>query len=170
MNARCYGKSLSEVLTETEALTRAGERIREAARAESYGYKKSPFQRRDDLILSAACRITRQEPSAIRPLMETYRQDRAAKGHYRFPCAGSAFKNNPAFGEPSGAVIDRLGLRGLRSGGAQVAPWHGNLIINTGGASAADIRALAAQVAAQAARERGITLEPEILFVGDWGP
>jgi UDP-N-acetylmuramate dehydrogenase len=168
MNARCYGKSVSDVLAETESLERNGNRVRAPARAEEYGYKKSPFQRGDALILSVTCGLTRRERPALYAETESYRRDRTAKGHYRFPSAGSAFKNNPDFGEPVGAIVDRLGLRGLRVGGAQVAPWHGNLIINTGGATASDIRDLTTRVAALVKRRAALTLEPEILFAGDW--
>jgi UDP-N-acetylmuramate dehydrogenase len=100
--------------------------------------------------------------------MEKNRQDRRAKGHYLFPCAGSAFKNNRDFGKPTGQIIDELGLRGLKKGGAQIAPFHGNIVINTGDATAADIRALMDEVAAKVKAATGFILEPEILFAGDW--
>jgi UDP-N-acetylmuramate dehydrogenase len=100
--------------------------------------------------------------------MAEHRRDREQKGHYKYPSAGSVFKNNRAFGEPTGKIIDQLGLRGLVLGGAQVAPFHGNIIINTGNAAAADIRRLAEQVAARVKEKRGLVLEPELLFAGDW--
>jgi UDP-N-acetylmuramate dehydrogenase len=100
--------------------------------------------------------------------MEEHRGDRERKGHYRRPSAGSAFKNNRDFGKPTGQIIDELGLKGLRVGGAQVAPWHGNIVINSDGARAADIKSLLDQVAAVVKSERGLELEREILFVGEW--
>jgi len=78
------------------------------------------------------------------------------------------FKNNPAFGKPTGKIIDELGLRGLQIGGARIADWHGNFIINTGTATAKDIRALTEETAAGVKHATGFILEPEILFVGDW--
>ena len=66
--------------------------------------------------------------------MRDHRQDREKKGHFLFPCAGSVFKNNRAFGAPTGQLVDSLGLKGRRIGGAQIAPFHGNIFINTGGA------------------------------------
>jgi UDP-N-acetylmuramate dehydrogenase len=125
------------------------------------------------LILSAAFQLTPAEDAQksadqIRAEMDAHRADRTAKGHYRHPSAGSVFKNNPAFGKPSGQIIDELGLCGLSKGGAQVAPWHGNMIINTGGASASEIRALIDEVAAQVKAATGFVLEPEVLFVGEW--
>jgi UDP-N-acetylmuramate dehydrogenase len=100
--------------------------------------------------------------------MEAHRKDRRDKGHYRAPSAGSAFKNNRNFGKPTGKILDELGLKGLSVGGAQIAPWHGNIIINKGGATAADIRALVNLAAEKAGAALGIKLETEILFVGDW--
>jgi UDP-N-acetylmuramate dehydrogenase len=168
MNARCYGKSLSDVLAETEILDEAGARLWIPARPGDFAYKKSPFQNRNVLILSARLALFPRPEGEIRREMAEHRRDREAKGHYRYPSAGSAFKNNRSFGKPTGQIIDELGLRGLCLGGAQVAPWHGNIIINTGNARASDIRALTEAVAARVKAALGFTLEPEILFVGDW--
>jgi UDP-N-acetylmuramate dehydrogenase len=172
MNARCYGHEIADVLIESEIIDFSGsqpERLRLPANRSEFGYKLSPFQSRDCLILSASLQLTPGETPDIRALMDANRADREAKGHYRYPSAGSVFKNNKNFGRPTGKIIDELGLCGLRKGGAQVAPWHGNMIINTGGASASDIRALADEVAAKVKAATGFILEPEILFVGDWG-
>ncbi|MDR2633493.1 MAG: UDP-N-acetylmuramate dehydrogenase [Treponema sp.] len=170
MNARCYEKSLSDVLVSAGCIDEAFRQRVIPYSAEDYGYKQSPFQNRDRLILWVRLRtIPRPEP-AIRQEMEQYRLDRERKGHYRFPSAGSAFKNNRHFGKPTGKIVDELGLRGLRIGGAEVAPWHGNIIINRGNACAKDIFALVLQIRARVYGSLGIDLEPEICFVGDWPP
>ena len=168
MNARCYEKSVSDALIETEILNENFEKQIIPFRAEDFSYKKSPFQNRDVLILSASFAVQGRESEYIRKEIASYRQDRRDKGHYRFPSAGSAFKNNRNFGAPSGKIIDELGLRGFGMGGAQVAPWHGNIIINTGNATAGDIKGLMDEVARRVKGERGLELESEILFVGDW--
>ncbi|MDR1177389.1 MAG: UDP-N-acetylmuramate dehydrogenase [Spirochaetaceae bacterium] len=166
MNARCYEKSVSAVLEETEILDEDREVRRVPFRAADFGYKKSPFQNRDVLILSALFHLESRPEAELRAVMDAHREDREAKGHYRFPSAGSAFKNNRAFGKPTGKIIDELGLRGLSRGGASIAPWHGNLLINTGCATAADIRALTDEVREKTFAALGINLECEILFVG----
>jgi len=168
MNARCYETSVSDVLVETEILDEDFRRQIIPFNAEDFSYKKSPFQNRNVLILSARFAVRNADPATIRQAAESYRRQRADKGHYRFPSAGSAFKNNRGFGSPTGKIIDDLGLRGLSSGGAQVAPWHGNIVINTGNAAAADIRALMDDVAQQVKAARGFDLESEIVFVGEW--
>jgi UDP-N-acetylmuramate dehydrogenase len=171
MNARCYGREIADVLFETEIIDFTApkpELKRLPINQSEFGYKLSPFQGRDVLILSAVFHLTPVEKDGIRAEMNAHRADREAKGHYRSPSAGSVFKNNPVFGKPSGQIIDELGLCGLDKGGAQVAPWHGNMIINRGGASSSDIRALIDEVAARVKAATGFVLEPEVLFVGEW--
>ena len=168
MNARCYEKSVSDILVETEILDENCLRQKIPFRAEDFSYKKSPFQDREVLILSARFSVRFRESLDIHREINGYRQNRTDKGHYRFPSAGSAFKNNRDFGDPTGRIIDQLGLRGLSIGGAQVAPWHGNIIINTGNATARDIRSLMTEIARRVKAERGFDLENEIIFAGDW--
>ena len=168
MNSRCFEKSISDVLVETEILDENFQKQKIPFRAEDFSYKKSPFQNRDILILSARFAVQFGEALDIEKENIVNRQSRTDKGHYRYPSAGSAFKNNRDFGEPTGRIIDQLGLRGLNIGGAQVAPWHGNIVINTGNALASDIRILMDEVARRVKKERGFELESEILFVGDW--
>ncbi|MDR2068618.1 MAG: UDP-N-acetylmuramate dehydrogenase [Spirochaetaceae bacterium] len=168
MNARCYERSVSDILVQTEFLDAAYTLQEFPFRAEDFAYKKSPFQGMPALILSARFRLAPRDRGAIRTEMEKHRRDREQKGHYRYPSAGSVFKNNREFGKPTGKIIDELGLRGLRRGGAAVADYHGNIIINTGNATAADIRGLVETVGDRVYAALGIRLEPELLFVGDW--
>jgi UDP-N-acetylmuramate dehydrogenase len=172
MNARCYGHEIADMLVETEIMDFSlspPKILRLPVNRSEFSYKRSPFQRRDAFILSAVFQLSPGNTEEILAHMDANRRDREEKGHYRFPSAGSVFKNNPEFGKPTGKIIDELGLRGLQIGGARIADWHGNFIINTGGASAKDIRALTEEAAARVKEATGFILEPEILFVGDWG-
>jgi UDP-N-acetylmuramate dehydrogenase len=172
MNARCYGREIADVLVETEIIDfslSTPKILRQPVNRSEFSYKRSPFQRRDAFILSAAFQLSPGNTEEILARMDANRRDREEKGHYRFPSAGSVFKNNPSFGKPTGKIIDELGLRGLQIGGAKIADWHGNFIINTGGASSGDIRALTEEAAARVKQAAGFILEPEILFIGDWG-
>lgn len=153
-----------------------------------WAYKKSPFHTPPDGTcggrvfgrfspgspsLSVLCAVVFALQAGVRSELEAVarqcRQDREKKGHFRLPSAGSVFKNNRAFGKPSGVLIDEAGLRGLTRGGAMVAPWHGNIIVNTGNATAADIRGLMEEVAETVLRRTGFRLEPEIIFAGGEG-
>jgi len=172
MNARCYGHEIADVLVETEIIDFSlspPKTLRLPVNKEEFSYKRSPFQGRDAFILSAAFQLSPDKTDQILARMDANRRDREEKGQYRFPSAGSVFKNNPCLGKPTGKIIDELGLRGLQIGGARIADWHGNFIINTGGASAKDIRALTEEAAVRVKEATGFILEPEILFIGDWG-
>ena len=98
-------------------------------------------------------------------ISENVRQKRVAMGHFRAASAGSAFKNEPEKGIVAGKLIDECALKGFSLGGAQIAPWHANFIINPDGkATAADIRALVETVQKKVFEEKGVLLEPEIIF------
>jgi UDP-N-acetylmuramate dehydrogenase len=168
MNARCYGSSISDVLLCADVLNERDERITIPYSESAFGYKRSPFQEPGLFILSALIKMHHDSPDRLQAKMAELRADREQRGHYRLPCAGSAFKNNYDYGKPSGQVLDELGLRGMRIGGAQLANWHGNIIVNTGNALASDIKKLAEALKAAAMRELGLELDCEILFVGDW--
>jgi UDP-N-acetylmuramate dehydrogenase len=174
MNARCYDRSVSDVLAGAEYADFAGDSEESLApqelpvRQEDFSYKKSPFQGRDWLILKARFRLEPAEEGPIRSRMAEHRRDRELKGHFRCPSAGSVFKNNHEFGRPTGKIIDELGLKGLAVGDAQVAPWHGNIIINRGKARAEDIKKLVEELQDRVKTALGLDLHSEILFIGEW--
>jgi UDP-N-acetylmuramate dehydrogenase len=168
MNARCYGSEVGEVLEHVDYLDRDLQPRRYRVKREDWSYKHSPFQEARRVILSAGFRLAPGNRDVMQPLMQSYKTDRERKGHFLYPCAGSIFKNNRAFGAPTGQLIDSLGLKGTRLGGAQVAPFHGNIFINTGGARAADMRALMELVQREVRARLGYELEREVILVGDW--
>ena len=167
MNARCYGAEIADVFLDAIVVEDAVERV-VPFRREQWDYKVSPFQNQKGIIVSARFRTKPAAADEVEAVMTANKADREAKGHFRLPCAGSIFKNNHAFGAPSGVLIDRAGLKGLRRGAAAVSAWHGNIIVNEGGATAADLRALISDVKERVARATGFTLEEEVIYAGDW--
>ncbi len=118
-----------------------------------------------EIITGATFLLTRDEPAAVRERVQRYRQHRKETQPPQ-PSAGSVFKNPP--GDYSGRLIEAAGLKGYRIGNAQISPRHANFIVNTGGATAADVVALIA-LARHTVRERfGIELELEVEPRGDW--
>lgn len=173
MNARCYEVEMADRLAWVEHLDPASGSVgRRGVDPAEWAYKRSPFQKggpcAGHIVLAAAFRLCPGDPAALRRTMAEKRADREAKGHYRLPSAGSVFKNDRRLGKPTGKILDELGMRGRRVGGAMVSEWHANIFVNAGGATAADLRALI-ELAQREARERlGVELEPEVLFVGDF--
>lgn len=168
MNARCYDRSICEVLDEIAYFNGSGEPLRRTPADGGFGYKQSPFQDNGTVVTAAVFRLKKGLPPQIEAEMKANESDREQKGHFRYPCAGSIFKNDRRFGQPSGVLIDKAGLRGLRNGNAQVAPYHGNIIINTGDATSKQIRTLIETVRERVFADSGCLMEPEVVFAGDW--
>jgi UDP-N-acetylmuramate dehydrogenase len=168
MNARCYEREVSDVLEFVDYVDPDFGQRRLAMRRDEWDYKVSPFQGMRGVILRAGFRLAPGNPRQVEDRMQEHRQDREKKGHFLFPCAGSVFKNNRAFGAPTGVIVDSLGMKGRRIGGAQVATFHGNIIVNTGGATARDVLALIELVEDEVRRRLGFHLEREVLLVGEW--
>lgn len=168
MNARCYDHSICEVLDQIVYFDKNGKPLRRTPEEGGFGYKQSPFQNNGTVVTAAVFRLQKGNRTQIEAAMKANESDRERKGHFRYPCAGSIFKNDRRFGKPSGILIDEAGLRGLREGGAQVAPFHGNIIINTGKATSTEIRNLIETVRSRVFSSCGCRLEPEVVFAGEW--
>lgn len=168
MNARCYDGEIYNILQQVEYVSRDGTLVSYTPREEDFGYKRSPFMEWDAVMTRIRFALHEASPAELWEKMRDHEADRRSKGHFDAPCAGSVFKNNRAFGRPSGAIIDSLEMRGFRIGDAQVSPRHANIVINRGNATAADIRRVIEHVRAEVSRRLGYELEREVLYVGDW--
>ena len=170
MNARCYGKSIDQLLAHAEYVDGQGAIRRYTPTPRDFDYKRSPFQ--DPAITRCITAITfhaeHADPKQLRASMDMYKKDRESKGHFSAPSAGSVFKNNRAFGKPSGVIIDSAGLRGRAIGDAKISEQHANIFINTGQARATDMRALITYTRNEINRRYNIDLEQEIHYVGQW--
>ena len=91
---------------------------------------------------------------------------RLSKQPLEWPSCGSVFRNPP--GAKAGQLIDQCGLKGFRIGGALVSEKHGNFIINTGNATAQDIRGVINEVQARIFQKKGIRLQTEVVSIGRW--
>jgi UDP-N-acetylmuramate dehydrogenase len=131
-----------------------------------YEYRKNRFLPAGSVVLSAEWEVTREDPAAVKARIDETLARRKAKQPIDYPSCGSVFKNPRASGKSAWQVVDQLGLRGHRVGGAQFAEKHSNFIINLGGAAAADVRALIALAKSRASKELGIELEEEVMYVG----
>lgn len=168
INARCYGISISDSLLFVDIINNKLEKERVFFDKKQYGYKKSPFQGTNSIILKAGFKLQKADSSRLLEEIELYREDRFKKGHFDFPCAGSVFKNNRDYGMPSGKIIDLLGLKGKTYGKAKVLEKHGNIIVNTGDACAKEVIELINLIKYKVKEKYSYDLEEEILFVGDF--
>ena len=160
MNAGAYGGELRDVAVSSNYLTLDGEAGTLVGEAQQLSYRHSAYSSGEKFVTSAVLRLRPGNREEIRARMEELAQKRRASQPLEYPSAGSTFKR-PAGGYAA-ALIDQCGLKGLRVGGAQVSEKHAGFIINTGGATCADVLALTDQIRETVLRQTGITLELEI--------
>ena len=168
MNARCFDVSICESFVSANYLELDDFTCYEIGYFPGeWDYKVSPFQNSSKLILDAKLRLKKSDKSEEQLLEECkkYIEERKSKGHFNYPSAGSVFRNNRNFGAPSGKLIDECGLKGKQIGNAQIAPFHGNFIINLGGATQKDVKKLVELTVKEIKEKKGFILEPEIIFV-----
>ncbi|MFK7879095.1 UDP-N-acetylmuramate dehydrogenase [Roseobacter sp.] len=176
MNAGCYGSYIADVLREVQAVTRHGEVITLTSQELAFGYRQSRLP--DGYVLTRATfDCPAGEPAALHARMVEQIAKRDATQPTKERSAGSTFRN-PAGYSSTGQnddvhdlkawkVIDDAGLRGLRKGGAQMSEKHPNFLINTGGATATDLEGLGEEVRKKVYAQTGITLQWEIMRIGE---
>ena len=159
---------IEEVVESAEILSEEGERRTVDRAYFKFGYDYSVLHERDDVILTVDFRLTPAPSEELRRVMEenlAWRKDRHPDLPVS-PSAGSIFQKIEGIG--AGRLIDECGLKGHTEGGAQIFPRHANIIINLGGATASDVRALIDLARKRVADELGYELVPEIAFVGEF--
>lgn len=164
-NAGCYGGDTAHVLLSAEVLVDDVVEIWPVERL-AYGYRASALKEAPvapgalpPLVLSATFRLTRDDPARLMASMQRIAAERKRKTPAGSSC-GSVFKNPP--GDSAGRLIERAGLKGRQAGGAIISPIHANYIVNTGGATAADILALIDLARSEVLRQFGVALELEV--------
>ena len=164
MNAGAYGGQLSDVLVDAQVLL--GGEVRTLSRKEmQMGYRTTLPLREGGVVLSARFQLKRGDGEAILAQMKELNARRRDKQPLNLPSAGSTFKRPE--GHFAGALIEQAGLKGLSIGGARVSEKHAGFIVNTGGATAADVLALIGRVQDEVERAFGVRLEPEVRIIGE---
>ena len=156
MNAGAYGGEMKDVLKEVMVMTRDGEILTLPAEKLEMGY----------LVLEAVISLEKGDEEAIRDRMKELSDLRTQKQPLDLPSAGSTFKRPEGYF--AGKLIMDSGLRGCRIGGAQVSEKHCGFVVNADGATAGDVRALMDHVIQVVKEKYGVTLEPEVKFLGDF--
>lgn len=163
MNAGAYGRDTSDILIEATVVTRDG-RV-ETWPAERFGFTYRHSTLPDGfVVVEALFRGMPGDKTAITAEMDRIAIEREASQPLRSRTGGSTFKNPP--NEKAWQLVDRAGCRGLSIGAAMVSEKHTNFLINTGGATSADIEALGEEVRRRVKETSGVDLEWEIERVG----
>lgn len=159
---------IAEVINTVTILDEANHLTSLPANQLEAGYDYSRFQHTREIILSAVINLTPDSPEAVLARAQQAMAFRASHQPLSLPSSGSFFKN-PVNALPAGALIDQAGLKNTTVGGAMVSPLHANFIVNTGGATSADIQALAQQVSTVVQQKFGVVLNKEVFFINEFG-
>lgn len=165
MNAGAYGGEMSQIVTCVEAISPVGEERTFQAAEIQFGYRRSIFQQNGYLVTAAYLELHPGESSTINQTMLEYATTRRSKQPLEFPSAGSVFRRPPGYFV--GPMLEQLGLKGFKIGGAEVSRKHAGFIVNTGHATARDVLALIAHVKRVVKAKLGVELETEIRVIGD---
>ena len=179
MNAGCYGSYVADVLVSVEAVTRDGRIVTLKPDGLRFTYRQSQLPE-GWVLVAATFEAAAGDPAELAARMEDQLAKRDASQPTRERSAGSTFRNPAGFSSTGRAddvhdlkawkVIEDAGMRGARLGGAQMSEMHANFMINTGRATAADLENLGEMVRKKVYDSTGITLEWEIMRVGETAP
>jgi UDP-N-acetylmuramate dehydrogenase len=165
MNAGIPERETKDAVREIEVMSPSGAKLHHLPRAKlGFGYRRLAGLAPGSVILSALLEVRPAAKGAVAETVERLLARRAATQPIDAPSCGSVFKNPP--GSYAGRLIEAAGLKGERHGGAQISTLHANFIVNTGGATAADVLALIGHARAAVRLRTGIQLEPEVRI---WG-
>ena len=179
MNAGCYGTYTADVFVSAKAVTRQGELVELGPEDMQFEYRQSVLPE-GWVLVEATFQAPEGDPGALAERMEAQLKKRDETQPTKERSAGSTFRNPAGFSSTGRAddvhdlkawkVIDDAGMRGARKGGAQMSEKHSNFLINTGDATASDLEGLGEEVRKKVYENSGITLEWEIMRVGEPAP
>jgi UDP-N-acetylmuramate dehydrogenase len=173
MNGGSQRKGIGDAVTGVSSVDSSGNIITRTRDECEFAYRASVFQRNNEVIVASEFKFDHAEDRrAVRREMIAILSSRNKKFPRKYPNCGSVFVSDPRMYHdhgPPGAVIERYGFKGMRSGNAQVSPLHANFIVNKGGAAAKDILALVGRIHSRVKHETGYDMRAEALFVNTDG-
>ncbi len=166
MNAGAYGGEMKDVLTGVTVMNAEGDIFTLPTEELELGYRTSIIKTAGYIVLEAKIRLKEGDPEVIRETMKDLTIRRTTKQPLEYPSAGSTFKRPEGYF--AGKLIMDSGLAGYQVGGAQVSEKHCGFVINAGDATARDVRTLMDNVRDIVYKKYGVTLEPEVKFLGEF--
>ena len=160
MNAGAYGGEMKQVAAQTTVLTMDGETRVFAGEAQGFAYRTSAFENLPVIIVKTVFQLAPGGKEEISARMQELMDKRRTSQPLELPSAGSTFKRPE--GAYAGALIQGANLKGISVGGACVSEKHAGFVVNTGGATARDVKALIELVQKRVFETSGYCLQPEV--------
>lgn len=166
MNAGAYGKEMKDIVEEVTYIDLSDEKIYTINQSEcEFTYRNSKFERINSIIVSAKFKFSKENKEKIKNKMEEYRAKRIETQPCDKPNAGSTFKRGEDF--ITAKLIDEAGLKGYKIGGAEISTKHAGFIVNSGNATAEDIKKLIEYTQAEIMKKYNKKIEAEVRFIGE---
>ena len=166
MNAGAYGGEMKDVLRKVMVMDQSGKVFEIPAEELQMGYRTSIIKTAGYIVLGAVLSLKEGNLEEIKMLTRKLSEQRTSKQPLEYPSAGSTFKRPEGYF--AGKLIMDAGLRGYQVGGAQVSEKHCGFVINAGDATAEDVVSLMKHVTEVVYAKFGVTLEPEVKFLGEF--
>lgn len=166
MNAGAYGGELCQVVTRVKAVDAQGTLLTYSGKEMDFGYRHSRLKGTGSIVTEVTMELTPGDAGQIRATMEEMNGKRREKQPLNYPSAGSTFKRPEGYF--AGKLIQDAGLAGYRVGGASVSTKHCGFVVNDGNGTATDIYRLIQEITAKVRENSGVTLEPEVILLGDF--
>nr|WP_296439857.1 UDP-N-acetylmuramate dehydrogenase [uncultured Acetatifactor sp.] len=164
MNAGAYGGEMGQVVTQVCVVSKEGELMELDNDTMEFAYRNSVIRGSAFTVTQVTFCLERGDREAIRARMEELAARRREKQPLEYPSAGSTFKRPEGYF--AGKLIMEAGFAGYRIGGAQVSEKHCGFVINTGDATARDVKMLISEIQARVKEQFRVELEPEVVFLG----
>lgn len=166
MNAGAYGAEISDITESVTYLMPNGELVCSPRNDLKLEYRNTSFMENSGIIVSCVLRLKRGNKERIAADMAEITKRRIDKQPIELPSAGSFFKRPE--GHFAGKLIEDCGLKGFTVGGAKISEKHAGFVVNFNNASAADVIGVMNGVRDRVYSETGVTLEPEVRFLGEF--
>jgi len=183
-NAGAYGQSISDHLVQVEVFDPATDRVEWLSRSEcAFAYRDSLFKRREFILLQAEFKLEKGDGEQLAAKAKEIIETRTKKYPLNLKSPGSFFKNILASAVPAevlalippekiiegkiptGYLLEEVGAKGMKYGHLEIAPYHGNLLINKGGATCQEVKELAAKLKGLVKDKFGLILEEEVRYL-----
>lgn len=165
MNAGAYGKEMKDIVLSTTCMDKNGKLYTFSNEEQEFSYRNSIFQKKDYIIIETKLKLEYGKKDEIQKKMEEYFKSRKEKQPIEYPSAGSSFKRQE--GIITAKLIDDVGLKGYKIGGAQVSEKHAGFIVNYNNATATDVINLIDYIKEKVYSKYGIKIEEEIKIIGE---
>lgn len=166
MNAGAYDGEMRQIVESVEVMDRDGEILVLDNDTMEFGYRTSVIKNRPFIVLEATLRLSQGDEAEISRKMDDLAARRREKQPLEYASAGSTFKRPEGYF--AGKLIMDAGLRGFGIGGAKVSEKHCGFVVNTGNATAADVREVIEEVQERVKATLGVRLEREVIYLGDF--